>query len=296
MNVLKNARFCDVYKHNTVSIKDYPECDLCEVVVFKKAVRQKGYEDERGSRAAEYLELREMLEEYYAILEDREPLHPQKRTTEEESKERSLRRIKSRALDIAFSNRFQYWVTFTVNPDLCDRYSLDDVIKKFHTLVKNRNDGVRSDRHIKYMLFPEQHQDGAWHLHGFILGLRRDEVKRNEHGYLTIPLWSDNIGFDNVTFIGRKCADEYRRIVGYTAKYAEKGIQSRGKYSHAYYISRGLKTATARSIDMTEEIDDCMIGAYENEYIKKKSFTGSYRESLLSFLQCLRRGDEEGSD
>lgn len=298
MNALKNARFCEVYRQNLVSVCDYPDAEQAVVTIHKKSVRQKGFFDDRGERCEQYLRIREGLEEFYAILEDREPRYAQKRTTAEESAARSLRRIKARALDIALANRFQYWVTFTVNGELCDRTNIDEIMKKFHAAVKRRNEGKRADRKVKYILFPERHADGsAYHLHGFVMGLRRDEVRRNEHGYLTIPLWSELMGFDCVTYIGKKSAEEYRKIVGYTVKYAEKAVTTCGDYKHAYYISRGLKSGDKRFLECTEEICACFEGEnFENEFIRRKTFTGSDRDTILAVVELARRRDEMDND
>lgn len=298
MEVLKNARFCEVYRENLVSVCDYPESEQIVITIHKRAVQQKGFEDDRGERCEEYLRIREGLENLYAILEDREPLYAKKRTSAEESAARSLRRIKSRALDIVLANRFQYWVTFTVNKELCDRSNLDEIMKRFHAAVKRRNEGIRADRKLRYILFPEKHADGnAYHLHGFVMGLRRDEVRRNEYGYLTIPLWSELMGFDCVTYIGKKSAEEYRKIVGYTVKYAEKAVESCGDYKHAYYISRGLKSGDKRFIDNNEEIYGlCYEGAWENEYIRRKTFTGADRYAVLSVLGSARQRDKMDND
>lgn len=66
-------------------------------------------------------------------------------------------------------NEWDYFVTLTINPDKFDRFDLKAFYKSFGVFKNHykRDYGVK----FSYVFVPEQHKDGAWHLHGLVSGL-----------------------------------------------------------------------------------------------------------------------------
>ena len=82
----------------------------------------------------------------------------------------SISRAKSTIFELAFCNEFSHFCTFTLDKEkVGDRYDLKNFRTKLAQFVRNKNRG-RSEP-IKYLFVPEQHKDGAWHMHGLCSGL-----------------------------------------------------------------------------------------------------------------------------
>ena len=87
--------------------------------------------------------------------------YKREKTSKAESIERSQRRAKSNLLDFALCNRFECFVTLTLDAKHIDRYDYNASIKKLNTWLDNR---VRR-KGLVYVGVPELHNDGAIHYH-----------------------------------------------------------------------------------------------------------------------------------
>ena len=164
---------------------------------------------------------------------------------------RAKRRARAAVKDIALSNEFTHFVTFTLDASKVDRYDINAVVKKLNMWLDNR---VRRNG-LKYVLVPELHKDGAVHFHGFIndcLGLvdsgtlTGGELKRPRkprssrerekllasgcHVVYNVTDWK--LGFS----IAIDLYGDYRAAVNYTCKYISKEQQ---KIGGRWYYSGG---------------------------------------------------------
>lgn len=71
-----------------------------------------------------------------------------------------------------------FFLTFTLDPE---KYNRDD-LKKFQKDVSQfiRNYNRLHGLSIKYLLIPEEHKKGGWHMHGFLMGLPKSHLRRFE--------------------------------------------------------------------------------------------------------------------
>lgn len=156
--------------------------------------------------------------------------------------------------EIGLCNDWEFFVTLTINKQYFDRYDLKSFRKVFSQWI--RNYGKKHSLKISYLLIPEQHKDGAWHLHGFFSGLPRshlhrflpgdkmgkriaDKVLKGKIEYKW-QAYEDKFGFNNIEPIRDK-----KRAVSYILKYISKdmGDTSHQLGAHLYYASKGLKRA-----------------------------------------------------
>lgn len=164
---------------------------------------------------------------------------------------RAKRRARSAVRDIALSNDFTHFVTFTLDASKVDRYDINAVVKKLNTWLDNR---VRR-KGLKYVLVPELHKDGAVHFHGFVndrLGLvdsgtltggelKRPRKPRSSREREKLLASGCHVVY-NVTdwMLGFSAAIElygdYRAAVGYVCKYISKEQQ---KIGGRWYYSGG---------------------------------------------------------
>lgn len=163
-----------------------------------------------------------------------------KGTVNEEKLDSNIVRARSCIQELGFCNEWKYFVTLTVDGQKLDRYDLESfhhALSDFvHSFNRRRPDGKK----VKYILVPEMHKDGAWHMHGLIMGLCDDDLIVNEHGYSDWPAYREKFGYISIDKLRNK-----DKTVNYILKYINKDLQgSINKLgAHLYYRSRGLKKA-----------------------------------------------------
>lgn len=153
--------------------------------------------------------------------------------------------------DIARSNSFHWFVTLTLNEVYVDRYdycACADVLKLF-------TDRLRKMK-CKWIIVPEQHEDGAYHFHGLVAGdlpLTPSGKKwYNEVEQKLVPVY--NVG--NYEF-GWTTATEIlspHKVSSYVAKYLTKQIAvPKGK--KCYWASRSLARPSVEYFQTEHEED-----------------------------------------
>lgn len=210
---------------------------------------------------------------------------PQKEVGEEAEKKRfsaSISRSKSRVFELAMCNEFQHFCTFTQNDDLRDRFDITKFRKDFSMFVRNQNRGREIP--IKYLLIPEQHANGAWHMHGLLQGLTDSDLReftlkeklpykiinqlKNGKKIYNWDKYQSRFGYFTASEIesGNACA---RYITKYITKDLQRGVRESGQ--HLYFASQGLK---GREAVVKHSFDECPIvdgWDFENDYVKIKT-------------------------
>lgn len=184
-------------------------------ITWHKSLRESGWESEQGK--------------------------PRKGTVNDSKLENNLCRAKSTVRELVLCNDWDYWCTFTLSPDKQNRYDLEAFIKKFSEFIHNYNRRCTLEDKIKYLLVPEKHQDGAWHMHGFIKGIRSKDLYINQNGYLSWKHYESKFGFISMDRIRDKEAAS-----SYILKYMTKDtLHSVSKLNaHAFYSSKNLNRST----------------------------------------------------
>ena len=88
----------------------------------------------------------------------------------------NLTRARSRVQELALCNPWEWFVTFTLDKEKYNRHDLPKFNKDLGQFIRDRRkwQGIN----VKYLLIPEKHQDGAWHMHGFLLGLPAEHLRQ----------------------------------------------------------------------------------------------------------------------
>lgn len=154
----------------------------------------------------------------------------------EEKLKNNISRAKSTVIELALCNPWEYFVTLTLDEKKYNRYNLDKYIKDLGQFIRDQRKKYKTD--IKYLIIPEQHKDGAWHMHGFLHGLTKSMLKENAHGYMD---WRDYIKKFGYCSIGKIKFKEKASF--YISKYISKDFSKGIKKLNAkmYYSSKGLK-------------------------------------------------------
>lgn len=150
----------------------------------------------------------------------------------------SLKRTKQLIKDIIICNNFDYFCTFTFNPDKVDSFSFAKCYSKISTWLHHQADRSR-EQHVKfdYLIVPEQHKSGRWHFHALIKGYTgslSDSKRLTSTGRRVYNITSFRSGFTTAVAIDCKEA-----VGEYVSKYITKDF-IRMFNQRRFFCSRGL--------------------------------------------------------
>lgn len=212
--------------------------------------------------------------------EKKRPKFEKQKSSENERFSNSISRTKARIFELAMCNEFTHFCTFTQNEEYRDRFDLKEFRKDFAQMVRNINRGREEKAKIKYLLIPEQHKDGAWHMHGLLMGLTdrdlrpfelseklpykiREQIKKGKPIYDWLR-YRKAFGFFTCTAVDNSTAIS-KYITKYISKDLQKSVRETGE--HLFFASQGLK---GREIVVKKSAEPCPISKwdFENKYIK----------------------------
>ena len=214
------------------------------------------------------------------------PAKNEKTADDVERFSQSVSRSRARVFELAMCNEFHFFCTFTQSAELRDRFDLNAFRKDFTMLVRNTNRNRTEEDKIRYLLIPEQHKDGAWHMHGLLNGLTSSDLREFKVSENIPKRMKDRIRK------GEKIYDwtAYRRKFGYfmcenvqnstacakyVTKYISKDLQKsvRDSGAHLYFASQGLK---GRDCIVKNSFEKCPFSEwdFENDYVKIKTIKG----------------------
>lgn len=159
-------------------------------------------------------------------------------------------RARSMLLQYALCNPWDYFFTGTINKEWYDRMNLERYYTVLSQWIRDKRKEYKTT--VQYLLVPERHKDGAWHIHGLLHGLPPEKLSAFVSGihpkklvdgkYVNWGDYAEKFGFCSLGVVRDPFATAF-----YVAKYLDKDIGGRsadlGK--HLYFHSRPLKTAQA---------------------------------------------------
>lgn len=134
----------------------------------------------------------------------------------------SVHRAKSKVFDIAYLNKFSYFVTLTFNGSIHSRTDAKEIL---HTVQNYTRNLRKYDKSISYLFIPEYHADKtSIHLHGFITHSERLSLSLSGHFFKERPIY--NIMSWSWGFSTAIPLDNNRLAVAkYITKYVTKDVQ-----------------------------------------------------------------------
>lgn len=100
----------------------------------------------------------------------------------ERSAKNSLNRTRENLYKYSRQVDWEWFITLTFDDVKVDRYDFSACMKKANKWFQNQHDRYAND--LKYLFVPEQHKDGAWHIHGVIADT--GEMKFSDSGRVAI--------------------------------------------------------------------------------------------------------------
>lgn len=157
-----------------------------------------------------------------------------KRRQNPETSDASIIRTKTTISDLCLCNNFDLFCTFTFDPKRFNSRNIAFVKKYINTWCHNAKS--RHSKRLEYLIIPEQHKSGAYHLHALIKGyngrLKDSGHQQGGRVVYNIPNWS--FGFSTAVKIDNQIA-----VSKYIQKYITKDmVLFPGK--KRYFCSQGL--------------------------------------------------------
>lgn len=232
---------------------DYPTGQ--HVTLYNKAV-QTGYKNKKLTKAYQN-ENRTLDEESHCIRV-------------------SLGKTKNTIYNIARSNIWKWFITFTINPDKADRSNYDEVVKRLTIFLNNLQ--KRKCPNLKYLIVPELHADKTnYHFHGLIAECDELEFvfsgKFDKKGkpVFNIPQWS--YGFTTATLV-----EDTARASSYITKYVTKESERYLKNKHRYYTNRNTARTPPEKLVVGNITDFIKTYADDITYMKDVTIKPAYRK------------------
>ncbi len=163
----------------------------------------------------------------------------------------SISRAKRVILELALCNEWDYFCTFTLSSRY-DRFDLQKWYTQFSQFIRDQRKKHSCD--LVFLLVPETHKDGAWHIHGLMRGVpplvtfqsRWDAGERIKYslvkgGYSCWLDYEKRFGFNSFGPIHNPVACGFY-ITKYVSKAIDEGCINSG--AHRYYASLGLQRST----------------------------------------------------
>ncbi len=162
----------------------------------------------------------------------------------------SVSRARRVILELALCNHWEYFCTFTLDKQKYDRFNLEKFYNDFSQFIRDQR--KKTGCAYKYVFIPEMHEDGAWHIHGFMSGIPglvsfKDLFDRGipvplylvHNGYYEWSAYSAKFGFCSFGAIRNPISCGF-----YVTKYVGKGLEeNQVPGRHLYRASLGLNRA-----------------------------------------------------
>lgn len=236
----------NLYNTDIAIVKDYK---IKKKLTLHRTLRKKGFEIEKNSSI--------------------------RGTINDEKIDNSIIRTRGKIFELSYCNSWEHFITLTIDQKKYDRHDL----KKYHKDLSQwlRDYSKKHDIKIKYLLIPEMHKDGSWHMHGFIMGLPGGHLIKNEHGYKDWIPYRKKFGYCSIDEIKNHDA-----VSKYVTKYISKDLQDCIKELNAnmYYCSQGLD----RAIEIKRGILSVNNIPYDfkNEYVAIKWLSNDNVNEILN--------------
>lgn len=185
----------------------------------------------------------------------------------------NLRRAKNTIKELVLCNDWEYFITLTLDKTKYDRYNLAKFNKDLSQYIRDLRKKLKAD--IKYLLIPEQHSDGAWHMHGFLMGLLTSELKLFDKSEKLPHYIRDKL-----------CKGEkIYNWVGYGNKFGFNSVEAiRDKDKASSYVTKYVTKDIADSVkELNAKLYYCSRGLERSKVVKKGSVTGNYKPSYVKY-------------
>lgn len=150
----------------------------------------------------------------------------------------SFNRTKNKIYNYARANKWEWFITITFNPKFIDSFNYDEVCI-FMKWWLNHMNHINKGQKLTYLIVPEKHKSGRYHLHGVFSGLDMSVWKFQYSRHSTksgIPIF--NVGGFPYGFTTATQVQSTTRVSHYIAKYITKDMFDSIKNKKRYWVTR----------------------------------------------------------
>lgn len=223
----------------------------------------------------------------------------------ERSAKNSLNRTKQNIYKFSRQADWEYFITLTFDGSKVNRNDFDECMGKANNWFNNQKKRKAPD--LKYLFVPEQHKDGAWHIHGVIADVgemsftdsgrvaigekayRRSDVNSEFATIYNLSGW--RFGFSTAT----KVRDNYK-VASYITKYITKDLCESAFGKKRYYRSRNIPEPIEKGFIVEPQDFDSfmteMVDSFGCCMVYQKEVNGLYQSVTYRFYQEEREEKE----
>lgn len=132
--------------------------------------------------------------------------------------------------------KWSYFITLTFSEEKADRYNFTSCMQVANKWFGNQRARYAND--LQYLFVPEQHKDGAWHIHGLIAQEDRMIFADSGHKFKSKTIYNLSgwkYGFSTATKV-----EDTSKVSSYITKYITKDLCQITKGKKRYYRSRNI--------------------------------------------------------
>ena len=225
----------------------------------------------------------------------------------ERSARNSLNRTKQNIYKYSRQANWEYFITLTFDGVKVDRYEYDKCMKKADRWFRNQK--YRYAPELKYLFVPEQHKDGAWHIHGVICDI--GDMKLTDSGRVAIGKKSyirtnDNANYPTIYNLSgwlfgystaTKVKDKHK-VATYITKYLTKDLCESTFGKKRYYRSRNIPEPEEKGFIVEPHEYADFLQTIENSIgltlVHEKEVTGEHQSVTYRYYQEEREEKENG--
>lgn len=191
-----------------------------------------------------------------------------------ENKKRSTRRSKQGIYELARSNKWEWFATFTFSNDRYDYIKCKDKLRKWLSNTKERK-----CNNLEWLCVPERHKDGAFHFHALLKGELEPIIDFKGWNEEKFVFTNYKLGIAELERV-----KDTNRVSMYITKYITKDLLGDIKDARRYFYSKGVKKPIVKEF----YTNDSLIEFLENNMADKNivySNNAEYKGHLIQYIQ-----------
>lgn len=191
---------------------------------------------------------------------------------------------------------WEYFITLTFDKTKVDRYNFDECMKKANSWFNNQRKRYAKD--LQYLFVPEQHKDGAWHIHGLLsrvgeMSFVDSGKKINDKVIYNLSGWKN--GFSTATEV-----EDIQRVSSYIVKYITKELCEVTKGKRRYYRSQNIPKPSEEvfllesgcDVEFIDTLADSL--GFDVSYVK--TVKGEYMDIEYIYLNTQKESEEKKNE
>lgn len=192
---------------------------------------------------------------------------------------------------------WQFFITLTFSPDVIDRFDFSACMKKANKWIQNQKFRYAND--LQYILVPEHHRDGAWHIHGVLANVGNmsfiDSSHKDKKGRTVYNLSGWKNGFSTSTKVTDIC-----KVSSYMTEYITKDLCKVTMGKHRYYRSNNISEPRETTFILEESSEDnfnCFIQKISDSFDLRMEYEKTVKGVFLDvqYIYFNRKGESDSA-